>query len=146
MSIWYDQVYRPYVAQFDGEAALLLDDFVCHKSHELKDAMETDNTMRFMIPPGYTCVLQPCDVGINKPLKDRLKHIASSWRRERWRTLPDGARMPTPSRSTVLQLLKKIWDEFPAEIVQNSFRRSGYVFEEGVDQSGATDSESDSDE
>ena len=59
--IWYDQAYRPYFAQHDSETGFLLDELVCPKSHELKD----DNTMRFLIPLGYSCVLQPYYVEIN---------------------------------------------------------------------------------
>ncbi len=42
--------------------------------------------------------------------------------------------------------LKEIWDEFPVEIVKNSFTGSGYYFEDGIDYSGETESESDSDD
>ena len=95
MTIWYEKIYRPYVTQQAGEAALLLDDLVCHKSEALNNALLVENSMRFMIPSNYTCVLQPCDVGIDKPLKGRLKQYASNWRRERFRSLSAGSRMPT---------------------------------------------------
>ena len=38
--------------------------------------------------------------------------------------------------------LKQIWDEFPVDSVQNFYCGNGYVDEEGVDNSGFTDSES----
>ena len=52
--------------------------------------------------------------------------------------------MPTPKREDVLLWLKQIWDEFPSEIVRKSFTGSGCVYEEGVDYSGETETESDS--
>ena len=41
--------------------------------------MDQDNANRYMIPPRYTETLQPCDVGINKPLNDILKRL-TNWR------------------------------------------------------------------
>ncbi len=46
-------------------------------------------------------------------------------------------------RANVLLWLKQLWDEFPVQIVQNSFKGCGYAFEYGIDYSGDTDSESD---
>ena len=75
MSIWYNKIYKPHIANYGGHSGLLLDDFKCHKGDELRSAMHDDNAMCFMIPAHYTGVLQPCDVGINKSLKDRLKRL-----------------------------------------------------------------------
>lgn len=146
MAIWYDKIYRPYASEHNAKSALLLDDFLCHKGDALQEVINSDNAIRIMIPPHYTCIVQPCDVGINKPLKDKLKQFAAKWRRERHSSLPAGSKMPVPKRHEVVTWLKKIWDEFPEEIVRNSFRGSGYVFEEGVDYNGETESESEGDE
>ena len=78
--------------------------------------------MIYMVSPHYTGLLQPCDVGINKSLKDRLKNAASQWRQNEHDVLTPGDKLPTPKRFDVLTWLKKIWDEFPAEIVRNSFK------------------------
>ena len=78
MRICYDSVFKPYITQHNGEAGLLLDDFICHKSDALKNALKDDDTHLYMIPPHYTGLLQPCDVGINKSLKDRLQKAASN--------------------------------------------------------------------
>ena len=77
MSTWYDSAYKPYVTVSSGHSGLLLDDFKCYNSPESLQAMENDNAHRYMIPSYYTGLLQPCDVGINKPLKDSLKHKVS---------------------------------------------------------------------
>ncbi len=72
MPISYDQVCNPYISVGDRKSGVFLDDFVCHKSEELKDKMKTDDSIVYMITTHYTDLLQPCDVGINKSLKDLL--------------------------------------------------------------------------
>ena len=87
-SIWYERVYKPHISTCDGESGLLLDDFICQESQVLKNKLETDDSLLYFIPPHYTGLLQPCDVGINKSLKDRLKKKASQWRRSKRASFP----------------------------------------------------------
>ena len=51
--------------------------------------------------------------------------------------------MRSPSRKDVACWLKKICDELAIEITKNSFTVNGYFFEDTVDYSGDTESESD---
>ena len=77
MRIWYDKAYKPYIGTVSSTSGLLLDDFVCHNSGELTQRLNSDNYLLYVIPPIYTGLLQPCDVGINKSLKDRMKKAAA---------------------------------------------------------------------
>ena len=122
---------------------LLLGDYACHKTVELEESFKEANTMRVMMPPHYTSVVQLCDVGINRPLKDRLKKRAAGWRQEKHKTITPGDKLPSPKRADVLEWLSQIWEQFPSEIVKNAFTGSGYVYEEGIDYSGETESDSD---
>ena len=56
--------------------------------------------------------------------------------------LPLGEKVPAPTRYDMLQWLKEIWHELPNEIVQNSFKGCGYIFEDGIDYSTGTESDS----
>ena len=124
--------------QHSGESALLLEDFVCHKRTGLKEAIEADGGMRIMIPPGDTYILQPCDVGINKPLKNRLKARAAKWRLETIAKPEPSRSMSTPIHKDVRIRLKQMWDEFTSEIVHSSFRGSGYVYVDEMYHIGET--------
>ena len=61
---------------FDRYAGLLLDDFVCRKSNNLKNSIQSDNCLLHLIPPHNTSLLQLWDVSINKPMKNRSKNSA----------------------------------------------------------------------
>ena len=146
MSISYQKVFRAYMETHDGNVGLLLDDFICHKSDTLQSQMDDDNALLYIIPPHYTGLLQPRDVGINKSLKDRLKEAASDWRREKHSLLGPGRKLPSPDRKDILLWLRKIWKEFPVSIVRNSCIGSGYYYEDGIDYNGETESDSDIDD
>ena len=146
MAIWFNKVYRRYIANYDVESGLLLDDFKVHKNTKVLELMNQDNTNRYVIPPHYTGLLQPFDVGINNSLKERLKKEAANWRRKQHMSLSAGDTIRSPKRKDVFEWVKKIWEKFPVEIVKNSFIGSGYYFEEGIDYSGETESESDIDD
>ncbi len=77
MKIWYKNTIKPYIAGYSGCSGLLLDDFKCHYSESFNSILEENGVLSYMISPHYTAFLQPCDVGINKSLKDRLKQCAS---------------------------------------------------------------------
>ena len=76
------------------------------------EAMLADNAHRYMIPPHYTGILQTCNVGINKPLKDRLKKKVSNWRSEKFSSLRPGELLPSPSRKQFISWLQDIWEFF----------------------------------
>ena len=52
---------------------LVLDTLKGHLSDSVKSQLRTMDTVLFVIPDGITSVLQPMDVPINKPFKDRLR-------------------------------------------------------------------------
>ena len=76
---WYDPIWKPYIADYDGESGLLPDNYKVHTLVSLIERMSNGKARRFLIPGSCTSVLQPCEVGINKPLKGRLKKAACDW-------------------------------------------------------------------
>ncbi len=77
--IWAEKVWKPYVEQ-QGRSLLVLDEFECHKQKCFIDELKQVGTRVAIIPGCCTSVLQPCDVGINKPFKSRLKNYAENGR------------------------------------------------------------------
>lgn len=55
---------------------LVLDVHRAQKTQAVKDCMRRLHTLPVMVPPGCTSLVQPLDVCINKPLKDRIHALA----------------------------------------------------------------------
>jgi hypothetical protein len=51
-----------------------------------------------IIPGGYTCVLQPCDVGLNKPIKDAIRAQYDDWAADNMASVEPDANVPVPKR------------------------------------------------
>jgi len=71
---WIQEVWSPYVS--GNPALLVMDTFSAHMTDKVKDAFKKCNTKLLFIPGGCTSVLQPLDIGINKPFKS---YIRQSW-------------------------------------------------------------------
>ena len=63
---------------------LTLDSFAAHKTPDvLKKYKELDLDVA-MIPGGYTPVLQPLDIGVNKSFKDKFCEYWSYWKHNQY--------------------------------------------------------------
>jgi len=58
---------------------LVLDAFKGHLTDSLKNQLHKMKTKLVVIPGGMTTALQPMDVSINKPFKDRLRQQYLTW-------------------------------------------------------------------
>ena len=103
MRIQYDKYSNRTLLKFLRETEILLDDFICHKSAEIKNKLFDDDGIPYMILHHHSGLLQPCDVGIDKSLKDRLQKFASQWRRNKHTVLTPREKMLAPKRFDVLK-------------------------------------------
>ncbi|KAH9094307.1 hypothetical protein Ae201684P_016917 [Aphanomyces euteiches] len=122
---WLDAVWKPF-ATAGGPSLLLLDDYKCHKQSSFATALAKLDTELEIIPGGYTCVLQPLDVGIMKPFKDRIRHEYMMWAVE---NMAGKISCPSPSREIVLTWIDLSWSALTHEMILNVWRRCGYSCE-----------------
>ena len=101
------------------KAVLLLDSYTVHQKVEVVGALNDVWTDVDFIPAGCTGLVQPCDVGINKPFKN---HIQAKW--TEWLIGHDD--FGGASRPEVVSWIVDAWESISSEIVCNSFRRTGY--------------------
>jgi hypothetical protein len=73
---WIDTCLVPYLEEKPADtpaAFLLLDHFSVHWTQNVQNRLRDSGLKCHKIPPGCTGLVQPIDVGIGKPFKDRLK-------------------------------------------------------------------------
>ena len=58
---------------------LVWDSFRAHLSKPVRSTLRSINTECVVIPGGMTSMLQPLDVSINKPFKDRMRAKWQNW-------------------------------------------------------------------
>ena len=75
MLLWVDNVLAPYVKTAPKGIVpyLLLDKHTCHYQGSVARAIEDLGVEWDILPGGCTGLIQPVDVGINKPWKNRLR-------------------------------------------------------------------------
>ena len=78
-----------------------------------------------VIPGGLTSLVQPLDVCLNKPFKDRLREKWMTWMMSGEKTFTPGGQLRAASLVTVCQRVKESWQELSKEMVERSFKKCG---------------------
>jgi hypothetical protein len=78
---WVDDVLKPHVATAPAGIIpiLFLDLFKVHLLGSVADAIHGLVVELEIIPPGCTSLVQPIDVGTNKPFKANMRKIYTEW-------------------------------------------------------------------
>jgi hypothetical protein len=128
MVMWVEEVLAPYVATApDGvRPILLLDLYQCHMMASIVQRVNDLGVEVQHIPGGCTGVCQPVDVGIGKPLKNRITNCWEDWMVEHGGL--DDEKTKTPSREDVSCWVIKSIGSIGPEIVRNSWRRHGFSY------------------
>jgi hypothetical protein len=125
---WVDQVLRPYVetAPEDIIPIIILDSYRCHMMALVVQKIQQELGVEVKhIPGGCTSLCQPIDVGFNKPFKDRLWRLWTSWMISKG--IVHGTTSP-PTRLDVATLVDRAMADMKAEhgIVKNAWMKSGF--------------------
>ena len=104
---------------------IVWDQFRAHKTEKVKEKLKALKTTQAMIPGGLTSVLQPLDVVINKPFKDRLRQKWVEWMSSDDKPLTKGGNLKKPALALVTSWVKSAWYDLPQEMVKKSFLKTG---------------------
>lgn len=123
MMAYVNAVLVPHLQQRaqGAPAVLFLDSFKVHYSDAIKQRLTDLGVNLQIIPGGCTWLVQPVDVGIGKPFKDRCRKLWWNWMMEE----------EEPGRASRVQQckwIKNAWDEMPAGIIRNCWRKSDRSF------------------
>jgi len=124
---WIEKIIKPYLqtVPFGVEPILLLDSYRCHMMGSVVNALQDLGVQVEHIPGGCTGLCQPIDVGIGKPLKNRVRDFQQNW------LISQGAnvsRFNPPSRKGIAEWVVTSSNSLPLEMVQRSWLHDPFLY------------------
>ena len=101
---------------------LVIDSFEGHKTESVRQKCNASNTHIAIIPGGLTSIVQPLDVCINKPFKDRLREKWHLWMSKGEFQLTKGGNLKKSGYDLICQWILEVWDSIPTEMIIKSFK------------------------
>jgi hypothetical protein len=124
---WIDAIIGPYIQQY-GEGFLLIDHYKVHLMKKFVSACNDYGVDVDYIPAGYTCVLQPVDVGFNALFKKYVRDQYHEWCVCKYKGVDNGDKLPTPEREDVIDWVHRAYSSIPCDTIHRTFRSIGYVY------------------
>ena len=126
MKIWIDKVLKPYVQDVQQGICpiLLLDSYRCHMMESVLGMINDLGVQVEHIPGGCTGLCQPVDVGIGKPLKNRVRQKWEDWMID----LEVGDGIKPPSRKQIAEWTVNSLESITRTIIRNSWRHGRYSY------------------
>ena len=124
--LWLNKVWdaRPG-ALLKKKSMLVWDQFRSHLTDTVKAKVKSLNTFQSVILGGLTSILQPLDVVLNKPFKDRIREKWIAWMKTDDKELTAGGNLKKPGLCLVTSWVKTSWEDIPKEMVIKSFLKMG---------------------
>jgi len=119
--IWIEKVMKPYLEDAE-ESFLLIDHYKVHMTSDFVKACNNLGADVNYIPAGYTCVLQPLDVGVNGPFKAFVRDHIHSWVLQKYPGLANhGKKFPTPEQEDVYPWILLAFQRITSESIVCTF-------------------------
>jgi len=104
-------------------SVLVLDAFKGHLTDSVKNQLRKMKTELVVILGGMTSVLQPMDVSINKPFKDRLRQQYLTWIADPACELTETGKIKSTAPSEVPWWVSAAWKAMLGSIIIRSFKK-----------------------
>jgi len=101
---------------------LVLDIFKRHLTDSVKNHLCKMKTELVFIPGRMTSVLQPMNLSINKPFKDRLRQQYLTWIADLARELTETGKIKCTAPTEVARWVSAAWSAIPESIIIRSFQ------------------------
>jgi len=89
------------------------------------------------IPAGYTCVIQPVNVGVNAPFKSALHDYNHAWKMINYHGVTNVDKFPTPEREDLYPWIINAFNQITSESIVRTFQHIGFL--ESNDEIDETD-------
>jgi hypothetical protein len=124
--IWIEKVLAPYVRDA-RKALLLVDHFSVHLSSGFVTSVNDLGVDVDFVPAGYTCVLQPVDVGVNAPFKTAIRDLNHKWCLQNYPKVKVDDKLPKPGRDDVYDWVLRSFETVSELSIRKTFAHIGYV-------------------
>jgi len=123
---WINTILVPYLSETEM-SFLLVDHFKCHLTHLFTSKIAALGCDIDYIPAGYTCVLQPVDVGVNAPLKRGIRELHHEWCIEKYQGVLNEEKLPVPSREDIMSWVEQSYEKIKPESIVKTFHHIGLI-------------------
>ena len=122
--IWVEKVWqRRPMGLFKPPSLLVWDKFSAHLTEGVVKKVRETGTHVAVIPGGLTSMLQPLDVSINKPFKDKLRELWMEWMASDQYSLTTAGNMRAPPLDTCAKWVDEAWKSIKVPIIVKSFKK-----------------------
>ena len=131
MAKWIDMVWKPFAERNDQKKLLIMDTVSTHEVLNCTEKITDTNTSIEWIPGGYTWKLQPLDVGINFPFKNKMKKKYKEFMQAQMGLEPEEQKKV--HRTDVGDWVSSVWSDpegIKAETIQKTWAKIGVKVQE----------------
>ena len=125
--LWIDKVWARRPGGLHKKRSMLVwDAFRAHLDDNVKAYLRNEHaTDLSVIPGGLTSIVQPLDVCLNKPFKDRLRKKWINWMMEGEKTFTPTGNMRRPDLAEVAHCVSESWKDIEPNMIMRSFKKCG---------------------
>lgn len=124
--IWIEKILAPYIGNAE-KSFLLVDHFSAHLKSDFVNGVNDLGCDIDFIPAGYTCVLQPVDVGVNATFKKSVRNFHHGWCLETYPKILDKDKFPTPERDDIYDWVIRSFNEVASKTIRKTYVHIGYI-------------------
>jgi len=124
--IWINTILKPYL-EGSTSSYLLVDHMKVHLTGDFVRQCNDLGSEVDYIPAGYTCVLQPLDVGVNGPFKASLRNYHHDWCVRNYPSLRKGDKFPTPERDDIYPWVISSFAAITGHSIRKTFQHIGFI-------------------
>ena len=122
--IWVEKIWQRRPMGFHKPPSLLVwDKFSAHLTEGVTKKVRDTRTHIAVIPGGLTSMLQPLDVSINKPFKDKLRELWMEWMASDQHSFTAGGNMRAPPLETCATWVDAAWTSVKVPIIVKAFKK-----------------------
>jgi hypothetical protein len=124
MSYFILPFWRRCIAAKKVKSLIIMDNCSLHHHDQCLETLASLRLDYLFLPPETTSILQPIDVGIAKPFKDRIRHKFHDWVVNNFEQIikPEGQRkkfFKNPSKMIFLEWIIASWSTISEDLVKN---------------------------